>query len=1288
VDWFVRGVTAHGRHRYLKALEAWKRGSALGDAESDYRIGLLYARGEGVVRSAPDAVTWYRRAAEAGHADAQLQLGLIYLHGANCGAVGLDNWFTAASQQNSDVAQQTLDMLFPRGITVEKNLDEARRWIWAAAAAGKVEAQAVLGEIYRHGLGVTQDYGEAQRWYWLAAQQGIASAQFAMGDLYYQGLGVVVDHPLAADWYELAAKNGDARAQVALASMYLAAQGRPADRKKAGELFVQAAEQNEARGLYHAALMHLKGDGLPENIDKAETYLRRSAKRNYHPAIISLGQFYAHGNGIEPDLREAAVWYLKAAEIGDVQSQFIVGRLYATGSGVPSNLRESARWFLRAAEQGNPTAAHNIATYYAKGTGVERDLANALEWYRMAAASGITASQVQLGKMYSVGDGVPRDRKRAVDWFEKAAQSGDPEAKTALAILHLQDDGPARDTSRAEELLKEAAEGGHAAAAMELGHLYSGRYSVEAKSGDAISWYTKAAEAGVIEAQHSLGMFYLNGRAVQRDLATAANWIEKAAHIGHGPSQFQLAVLYCTAQGVPKDLASAVRWYEQAAERGHPLAQYNLAVMLSKGQGCEADEARATAWFHKAAEQGVAEAKRALAGRHGDSPRPPDDNTGHSLYQNTSREPAPPSMTREGTSPTTARTPSPANQPTSNKMPSHNSTNVATTPATPEPSQTRTASQTVVRQDPPQTGSNHRRGDPGPIQNGLRPEGSSENITQPTKPHSIESPPTGPSDVSLATRTADNSAPHRAPRVHPEPSVLEDRSRPQPGVAAKGPMRNSIEVEKSESTNKTGGHPAGARVFSKHLKPSGNCPTHRTGQTEVLAASKAGHTSRQPEEPSRSGARAPASSADMPGGHKSATDPQPRVVNPRPGAVTSMAKPSLLPRTDVTLPAIPPTSKEEPGSQSVPVRTHSSDTLDRALDNDVRARTFLSSMDGKPDLKSPRRPNEGSRPTTPERRETNDEDAIARAMSDIGNQLREVINSDLDSPPPPSAERVNETAPGYRHGLGPRGSDAANRPGRIEQVAVPLESKGSPQIDTRAERDDTARKDVARAMAELAGALQTSGVSANSPSDHQTARPDTPHLSIPKCESAEPNTLGLSEDKRPEGKFGESVIPTPVSSGASGAPPLGVGGDASNVVARDGSGPGTHPFNSPEAAWTATPRSGDGDAAVELARAVAELGGASVGPKTNLAARPHTDEKHRAAERSDEAAGRPSDRDTPSKRADSSPDGPRSVSARTDQTLDPTASQSKLLQSVESFLSDLTRQLDGIDFRSGQRSKP
>ena len=63
------------------ALRDWREAGELGNAEAQYRIGLLYERGEGVHRSWPDAVVWYKRAAEQGHTEAQYQLRYLYLRG-------------------------------------------------------------------------------------------------------------------------------------------------------------------------------------------------------------------------------------------------------------------------------------------------------------------------------------------------------------------------------------------------------------------------------------------------------------------------------------------------------------------------------------------------------------------------------------------------------------------------------------------------------------------------------------------------------------------------------------------------------------------------------------------------------------------------------------------------------------------------------------------------------------------------------------------------------------------------------------------------------------------------------------------------------------------------------------------------------------------------------------------------------------------------------------------------------------------------------------------------------
>jgi len=42
---------------------------------AQFNLGYLLRNGEGVVKDAEQALSWYRRAAEAGHADAQFNLG-------------------------------------------------------------------------------------------------------------------------------------------------------------------------------------------------------------------------------------------------------------------------------------------------------------------------------------------------------------------------------------------------------------------------------------------------------------------------------------------------------------------------------------------------------------------------------------------------------------------------------------------------------------------------------------------------------------------------------------------------------------------------------------------------------------------------------------------------------------------------------------------------------------------------------------------------------------------------------------------------------------------------------------------------------------------------------------------------------------------------------------------------------------------------------------------------------------------------------------------------------------
>src|SRR5271170_3185235 len=120
---FQRGVIAYEKCQYMTALVIWKEGALGGDGEAAYRIAQLYAHGEGVIRSIPDAVKWYERAAEAGHGEAQFQLGSIYACGATVAVNGAENWFKSASRRDGKAAQRNVGVLFSNGLTIEQDLE-------------------------------------------------------------------------------------------------------------------------------------------------------------------------------------------------------------------------------------------------------------------------------------------------------------------------------------------------------------------------------------------------------------------------------------------------------------------------------------------------------------------------------------------------------------------------------------------------------------------------------------------------------------------------------------------------------------------------------------------------------------------------------------------------------------------------------------------------------------------------------------------------------------------------------------------------------------------------------------------------------------------------------------------------------------------------------------------------------------------------------------------------------------------------------------------------------------
>lgn len=118
---------ALGAHDYVAARALLMDEADHGDADAQFRLGVLFDRGRGGMASPKAASVWFSRAAAQGHVAAMHAIGTYYEIG--------------------------------KGVTQDHVL--AARWYGAAADVGDAKAQRNLANLYLNGLGVERDYDRA-----------------------------------------------------------------------------------------------------------------------------------------------------------------------------------------------------------------------------------------------------------------------------------------------------------------------------------------------------------------------------------------------------------------------------------------------------------------------------------------------------------------------------------------------------------------------------------------------------------------------------------------------------------------------------------------------------------------------------------------------------------------------------------------------------------------------------------------------------------------------------------------------------------------------------------------------------------------------------------------------------------------------------------------------------------------------------------------------------------------------------------------------------------------------
>src|SRR5271157_4947326 len=198
----------------------------------NFRIGDMYADGNGVPKDTSEAEKWYQRGvdmasagARAGWLTADVYLANAYLQSKG---VPLDYGeamyrMKDAAEHGNRQAQVNLGSMYRDGQGTSQNYGEAMYWYRKAADRGSAVAEWMIGRLYFDGKGVTRDFTEAATWFRKADGEGLPVAQWELGMMYYHGYGVSKDLATARAWLQKAAARGYAPAKEMLARLDAAA---------------------------------------------------------------------------------------------------------------------------------------------------------------------------------------------------------------------------------------------------------------------------------------------------------------------------------------------------------------------------------------------------------------------------------------------------------------------------------------------------------------------------------------------------------------------------------------------------------------------------------------------------------------------------------------------------------------------------------------------------------------------------------------------------------------------------------------------------------------------------------------------------------------------------------------------------------------------------------------------------------------------------------------------------------------------------------------------------------
>ncbi|MDA7984965.1 MAG: sel1 repeat family protein [Alphaproteobacteria bacterium] len=390
--------------------DLWHRANA-GEAEAQYRLGLMYETGEGAPQQVDrTAIEQYLLAAKQGHSKSQYNLSRMCREGRGMEANNKEarRWLLAAAEGGNLIAQHDLGK---RCAEVRKDFVQAYMWLMVSGYNGHKPADELRAQIEK-----TMDAKQIAEGKKLAEKRlGIEQHSIA----YKYSIGMV------ALWLHRY-KDLSVIAKAALVVVLIGVVGAVFFAVNQGMNMYEQSGIKRGLAAFHA------GDYAA-----AARILEPPSDRGEAEAQYFLGIIHRDGLDTEADPAAAARLFRAAAAEGHENAAYSLGLLFKEGEGVAQNYQEAAKLFYQASHAGkHAEALYHLALLHEKGRGVKRDREFALQLHGEAAALSYPQAHFRLGEIYEKGLlRVERDFRIAYAWYSMSSSSGYERATEAAENL-------------------------------------------------------------------------------------------------------------------------------------------------------------------------------------------------------------------------------------------------------------------------------------------------------------------------------------------------------------------------------------------------------------------------------------------------------------------------------------------------------------------------------------------------------------------------------------------------------------------------------------------------------------------------------------------------------------------------------------------------------------------------------------------------------------------------------------------------------------------------------------